>query len=1024
VKYRKIESFNTSAQFWAYHEMLLQNDKQHEAGKISEEYFTYWHLYMNPDYIGGGEVYDTNRGDMIPQRHIDAVNGQSTFGRRGNSKGIDKLAVTPDGRYDIMSDKSTKKWTKNAGINQIVGMLALLDHPLTNVRKAILNTNYSGVSAKFAEYEDSRLCVFTLEDFLPAATDGAGIKRDKEMFKWIKSDKRGKRKKVTLNFVPRDPQQTNYIDACYNHAKAELAKVGYAKSYAKAVGAFGKSIVDPVIMGRVQRDFWKVEHTNSPVPVSIHAFHSRITLAENGKRAVQFRRTVGLNEEVIVVSGCEVGDDYEENCANVNRYPRYMNVRNAVKAIKAAMLEGRPVLILTLYHHGDTLARIQKSLRRSYPGFKFWGKCKDETDWPCSNYHSSFAPMLDNRVEAVHTHGSTGTERIGDADKDYGTNNPKIHGPCVFDYGWADAERDGLVKEFNMILQQYSNEELKRIFPQVVNKKGEVEYKRKVNVGGRPIKGEYPTVMQVIKMAALAKTLKRYPSIQRILGFSTYIRQNMIVQENFPHVALAVLGKSKEAREIANLHIEVMNDKQYRGGALSTYEEQIKRAKSKGRYLLLSCRLFNRGYDDSAPPGYKGKWLKHHAAIHFTQKSDVNLCQEIWRVTRLDGSRDKYAYYILPLIYDTDDEPNWERDSYNLLKSIFRSHKRIQDEIIYAINNGSEKERAPSKNKFPLIEQLDPALLKKLATFISLDSDGKEIPNPLAAAHDWLICEYMKLDRPWHSGTKGKVNKRFYENFGELFGNKPYSYVLRWVNNTTSKNDPLRYYKDRNLEIFDDYVQEQADELERKIALAKATLISTTKKAVLPGAGSCGAMNAMAEAIGYDLRRMRLLTYGRFSDYYNNAIENNPYIKKNVNYVVDLFIKHGLECESTDEMVERVWTQLKDENYDLLLVPLSSLKDNYISPQGGKHRAMKQKLLSYCSAKKQADLDAVVELLKHRTSVATKAFAADGTCLVDFSGRQWNLPNKQRSKKTIYWLLEKEAYEKDEDLWEHSYYVS
>lgn len=1017
MKVRKIESFNTSAQFWAYHNALLQKDMMHEAGKISEEYFEYWHLYMNEDYMGGGIIYDTNRGDLIPQQHIDAVNGQTIFGRRGNSKGLDKLAVTPDGRYDIMSDKTTKKWVKNAGDEHIKGLLSILDHPITNVRKVILNTNYSGVSHKFAEYQEDRLCVFTLEDFLPAATDGEGIQRDKEMFKWIKADKRGKRKAVNIKFVPRDPQQNKYIDAAYNHARDELQKVGYAKSYCKAVGAFGKSIVDPVLMAKFQKDFWQVRLTNSPAPVSIHCFHSRVTLAENGKRAVRFRKSMGLNEDVLVVSGCEVGDDDEENCANINRYPRAMSVRKIVKFIKDSMSAGRPVVILTLYHHSDTLALVQKALRRSYPGFKYWGKCKDETDWPCSNYHSSFAPMLDDRVEAVHTHGSTGTERVGDPDKDYGTNNIEIHGPCVYDYTWADAEKDGLVKEFNLILQKYSHLDIKHVYPQLVNNEGKINYKKRYNIGGRPVAGRHPTAMQIIKMAALAEALKRYPCIQRVLGFSTFIKQNMIVQENFKIVAAAVLGsKTKEDREIANLHIEVMNDKKYRGGALTTYEEQIKRAKSKPRYLLLSCRLFNRGYDDSAPVGWKGSWEKHHAAIHFTMKSDVNLCQEIWRVTRLDSSRDKYAYYILPMIYDMDDDdPNWEKDVYDLFKKIMKQHKRIMDEIIYAADNGSDTEAPTKQNKIPLHEQLDPKFLRKLATSISLDSDGREIPNPLAEAHDWLIGEYMKLERPWVSNTeKGKVNDVFLKKFGHYFPGKCRAVILRWINNDNAKNDPLRAHKDQNLIAFDEYIEDQKNEFNRMLLRCRAIIESKSKMMILPGPQFCSAKRLVAKEAGIDYKKANDFLKDHIGmSWYHSKLNDNR-IWKNSVYVIQCFIEEGQDCESLDEATEKVWHRLEDEGFDLGLVSIKSIKNNFLVPQVKACRDKQKEILSKCSIKTRKEFNNLVDLLKHRTAVLVRSFDEEGNLVRDMNPKG----NKRKLHiPTVEWLLEKEMYVKDEELW-------
>jgi hypothetical protein len=745
------------------------------------------------------------------------------------------------------------------------------------------------------------------------------------MFKWIKADKRGKRKKVTLSFVPRDPQQTKYIDACYNHAKAELKKVGYAKSYAKAVGAFGKSIVDPVLMAKFQQDFWKVEHTNSPVPVSIHAFHSRVTLAENGKRAVQFRRAMGLNEEVIVISGCEVADE-EGEYANVNRYPRYMNPRNATKAIKAAMLEGRPVLILTLYHHGETLSRIQKSLRRSYPGFKFWGKCKDETDWPCSNYNSSFAPMLDNRVEAVHTHGSTGTERIGDPHKDYGTNNLTIHGPCVFDYDWAQAEKDGLVKDFNLILQQFSQSDLKRIYPNLVKVDGTVNYKRRVNVGGRPVAGKHPTVMQVIKMASLALTLKKYPQIQRILGFSSFIKDNMLVQENFTHVAKAVLGKSKKERDIANLHIEEKNYKQYKGGALRSYEEQIKRAKSKGRYLLLSCRLFNRGYDDSAPVGYKGKWLKHHAAIHFSAKSDVNMCQEIWRVTRLDSSRDKYAYYILPLIYnDTDaNQMNWEQDSYDLLTAIFKQHKKIQDEIIYAVDNGSETAREAAKQRFPIIDQLDPSLLGKLVHSISVNSRGKLLPHPYKEAHDWVIAELMKLEKPWRTHDKGKVYARFRKRYDYLFqvnGRTQCAENIRnWITNVIPTTSDLWNHKDKNLDAFEEYCEKQKKYFDDTLVRIVTDIQKKAKRSISTATKHWGQLEIIKKHTGLKDKQV-----GFFRDNHLNKVlgkgqkeKLSTYVaKNNLPKIADALIEAHEGCITFEEWADKAALALsKDFDVD------------------------------------------------------------------------------------------------------------
>ena len=108
--------------------------------------------------------------------------------------------------------------------------------------------------------------------------------------------------------------------------------------------------------------------------------------------------------------------------------------------------------------------------------------------------------------------------------------------------------------------------------------------------------------------------MAEHPAIKRTLMFSGRVKKNQLIKKNWKWVAEKHLGNSKLEKQIKNLHFEIINDDKYNKDSFkSNHNLAIKKAKSKDNYVLGSCRVFNRGYNDVAPNGYKGEWLKHNA---------------------------------------------------------------------------------------------------------------------------------------------------------------------------------------------------------------------------------------------------------------------------------------------------------------------------------------------------------------------------------------------------------------------------
>ena len=759
---KKLESFKTTEQFFNYiTELLSQKDgnKTKEAGDLFEAFTQEWHLEFN-DYVA---VYDANNIHAIPSHIIDKIDGWELLQKGANSFGIDKICVARnDGRIDVHQDKSTLHMDKKLGTDKAAKMMSLRDNPLKNIRNFVINTTAQDLSHYAKLWKDQTPLTYGYDKFVANYDDSEAVSRDKLFWDNIRAKKKGKPTTNIFKFVSRGPEQDDYINAGVAYAKKAFQTHGRPKWHQLGVGALGKSVLDPIILAELESLFNPI-YTKTPRPVSVSFYHSSKTLPKNGWEEVMRRRAKGLYDEVIVVSGTSVID--EENDVNLSTpFPKTTSVADAVVKIKDSLDNNKSVLLLTLYHHAGQIEQIKKHLNRYYSGFKFWYRKRDECDWPCSNADSSYSPALDDRTESIITFGSSGTERLGkDPIVDYGLNNINIHGVCAHNFTWAQAETAGLVKPLILIMPCVKESEVAHMFPEFVGVDGRVDWNMRVQ--GVPVDNTYPHAGLIADLVALAKTLVEYPEVKRLLTFSHQVKTNKLAEMNWPWICKKVLGNSNIEKSVKKLFWQVLNDDAYNSASTKDHTTAIKRAKSHDRYAIGSCKVFGRGYDDKFSP-------KHHAAIHFDNKTIVTAVQEIWRVTRTDinlktnkpACGDPNAYYILPMRFnDIDDKPAFSEDRLEQLLGILQFNKNIFDEFQSLVQNpnGSKRKQVRAPNsKIWIPEDFDIATFGGLISWVAQKSKGQMIEPLQVKAHSWLLENYLSLEK-FENNDIGKIDNKF-----------------------------------------------------------------------------------------------------------------------------------------------------------------------------------------------------------------------------------------------------------------------
>ena len=756
-----LEKFSSSKQFIFWVVKNLNEGNAQEAGKAFEEYTRKWHKAFS-DYL---HVFDANNIHDIPSVYLDKLDAWDLLNKGANSFGIDKVCVTRHHEIDVHQDKSTLHTDKNLSAKKAEGMMSLRNNPLKNIRHFVVNTTAQDLSHYKNVWKDQTPITFGYDAFVPDDGDVEAIERDKQFWKNIKAEAKGKPTVNIYAFKSRGPEQDAYIQSGVDFARRHLAKDGYAKWHQLGVGALGKSVLDPVMLAELENEFDKA-YTNTPQPVSINWFHSSKTLPKNGWEAVQRRRAKGIYDEVIVISGTEVIDSESDDNIN-SRFDKTTSVSTAVVKIKQALDNGKSVLLLALYHHAKQVAEVKTQLDKYYPGFRFWYRNRDECDWPCSNVDSSFAPALDDRTDSVLTFGSSGTQRLGkDPVNDYGLNNIQIHGPCVHNFTWAQAEDAGLVKPLMLIMPSIKESEVANLFPEFVNKDGRVDWNMRVN--GVAVDNEMPTAKLIADLVCFARALAEYPEIKRVLTFSHFVKTNKLAEMNFPWVVDKVLGKSNLARNAKKMFFQVLNDDKYNSNSVGkNHNAAIKQAKAHDRYAIGSSKVFSRGYDDQFSP-------KHHAAIHWDEKNIVTTAQEIWRVIRKDTNKqgqpvcgDPNAYYILPQIYnDLDDTPTWSEERLRTLQGILQFNKNIFDEFQSIVQTPSSKRKRKTQEKgsrFWIPGEFDVEAFGGLVTFVARNSKGDLFISNIAEAHTWLLEKYLEIENITNNNSKGIINNAFLE---------------------------------------------------------------------------------------------------------------------------------------------------------------------------------------------------------------------------------------------------------------------
>jgi hypothetical protein len=916
---------------------VISSGKQKEAGDIFEEFLKAYFLH-NLIYK---EVYNTNRPEEIPQWILKKINAEQLVEATGDSPLIDMIGIDHHGEIDVIQGKSTMHVDSNASMNLATGLMSSVNNPLVNVKNYVFCSMYKDVSKLFDVWKVTKPKVYSYEDFLPGDSDES-IRQDESMWK---NNEYGKQVldiiKDSNVFQPRGNQQTDYIDASYNGLRNQLVATGFAKGYSKGAGALGKSWLASVICARLQNDFWQSWRTNSPTPVHVSFFHSSQTINDNGSTEIMVRKGFGIHDEVIIVSGSDVIDKDSADKAS-DKFTK-ISANQPVKIVDKimdAMNVGRSVHLVTLYHHSNEIAEIRRLLRKEYKGFEFWSRRRDECDWPCSNYHSSYSASLDDRTKSIITYGDTGTDRFGDPHKDYGTNNQDIHGPLLHSYTWADAERDKLVKPLILIPVVISVKELILAFPDLVDKSNNFNFNARVI--GEPIDNELPTNFHILTIAAVQKALCNFPQIKRSMQFSGRVKTNALIRKNWKWVADKILGRTKTENYVRNLYkdFEVINDNEYNANAVKSSITSLKRCKAVDRSIMGSCRVFNRGWNDVPPKGYKKKWLKFHAGWHTGERNLVDLVQEIWRFVRLDSNdNDPFAYYIQPLILNDLDTTNehWSKGNIKHLVDILKSNKNIADEFESLQQKGGGGNTKSKKNKrlqFVWPADFDPSKIDFTINSIAMKAGGGKLyPDLATEAHDWLTNEYLKLDEPANAQTKGKLHKKFYEieKFKPLYshyGNK-IVWRERFYHGKYSFDPAVSQHINDNLMSYKKYCKQQESWIEEKKQLVRDIVRKGRMMQIHLDKNYFPSHAKLCEQFGWPKSRSHSYVEKHCADIQDDKTIDAHIMKTNVGHVFDCLIKTAPDSECMDEWAYKTAKAIDREIIDMSIFDRPIYKGQY-----------------------------------------------------------------------------------------------
>lgn len=907
-----MKDYNNTTECFANIVELIKDGKRKEAGDIFEEFLKTFFLH-NLTYK---EVYNTNRSDEIPQWVLQRINAEELVNATKDSPLIDMIGIDHYGEIDVIQGKSSMHIDKNAGMNLATGLMSSVNNPLTNVRDYVFCTMYEDVSRLFNVWTVTPPKVYKYEDFLPSDSDES-IRQDEVMWKNCNLGKSVLDiAKLSSAFQSRGPQQDAYVDAGYTGLSGQLLATGRAKGYQKGSGALGKSWLAPVIMARLQNDFWKPWRTNSPQPVHVSFFHSSQTINDNGSTEVLVRKGSGIHDKVIVVSGSDVID--KDNADNASAKFTKMRANDQVKIvrkIKRAMEAGQGVHLITLYHHSEAIAEIRRLLKNEYKGFEFWSRRRDECDWPCSNHYSSYAASLDDRTKSIITYGDTGTDRFGNPHKDYGTNNLDIHGPLMHSYTWASAENDQLVKLLILVPVVISVKELVLAFPDLVDKHGNFDFDARVI--GEQVDNTFPTNYNILTIAAVQKALCKFPQIKRPMQFSSRVKINALIKKNWKWVADKILGRTKTENAVRNLHknFEVINDEQYNAHAVKNSITSLKRCKAVERSIMGSCRVFNRGWNDVPPKGYRGSWKKFHAGWHTSERNLVDLVQEIWRFVRLDtNDNDPFAYYIQPLILNDLDPDNqhWSQGNLKHLTAILHSNKNIADEFesIQQGGGGGSARKKKKRIQFVWPADFDPSKIDFTMQSIAMSAGGGKLyPDLATEAHSWLTDKKLQLTEPANAQLIGKLNKEFMkiDKFRPLWSHYKNKTVWRerfWAG-TYSFDSAVKEQINDNLMTYHKYCEQQIEWAEERAESVRAIVRKARMMQIHVDKNYFPAHPTLCEQFGWEVQRSHAYVEKHCADIQDDKTIEKHITDVNIPHVFDCLVNTAPDSECMEEWAQR-----------------------------------------------------------------------------------------------------------------------
>jgi hypothetical protein len=445
---------------------------------------------------------------------------------------------------------------------------------------------------------------------------------------------------------------------------------------------------------------------------------------------------------------------------------------------------------------------------------------------------------------------------------------------------------------------------------------------------------------------ALAKTLVEYPEVKRLLTFSHQVKTNKLAEMNWPWICKKVLGNSNIEKSVKKLFWQVLNDDAYNSASTKDHTTAIKRAKAHSRYAIGSCKVFGRGYDDKFSP-------KHHAAIHFDNKTIVTAVQEIWRVTRTDIDLktnkpvcgDPNAYYILPMRFnDLGDKSTFSEDRLEQLLGILQFNKNIFDEFQSLVQNpnGSKQKQVRSPNgKIWIPEDFDLATFGGLITWIAQSSKGQMIDNIVVEAHTWLLKKYLVLPEI-NNWLTSPINQEFLEqeqfqsifNYYKLFKTSPRTfrekfwagdYVLK--GNTNNFSQETKDQITQNLiefKLFKDQCQKHKLEL---IEVMKAIAEKEIPKQMAPDNNYNCIGTKLAKEFGLPKHQIQQHVTGPLT---KKWYANKLHWKNNHRIVYNLLAVNAADSCGLNEWAEKVIPLLEQHGISTHNVAAHTLRNRFI----------------------------------------------------------------------------------------------